>query len=161
VSNSGTSGITDKIFEQCAGFLRVAGGNNPLDATAVHPEAYPLVQQIADSVGLSITALLGNQDAIEKVDFNAFRTETIGPFTLSDIKQELLHPGRDARSPFRVPKLVEGIRSLDDLQEGMDVEGVVTNVTDFGAFVDIGMQQDGLVHLSELSNRLSKTRAKL
>ena len=146
-------GIGPKIFEQCIGFLRIIGGDNPLDATAIHPEAYSIVDKMAQSVGTSVAELIRNRELIEKIDFDAFKTPKIGPFALADIRGELLHPGRDPRKRFRPPKLIEGVNAIDDLKESMEMEGCVTNVTDFGAFVDIGLDQDGLVHLSELSRR--------
>ena len=149
-------GIGPRVFEQCAGFMRLPGGENPLDATSVHPEAYGLVEQMAASVGVPVAELLRNSELIGKINFASFQTEVFGPLTMADIRAELIEPGRDNRSKFKAPKLVEGVASIGDLQEGMSIEGVVTNVTDFGAFVDIGVQQDGLVHLSELSNRFVK-----
>jgi len=149
-------GIGPKVFEQCAGFLRLRGGQNPLDATAIHPEAYPTVEQMAASQNVPVADLLGNAELVKRIDFAAFQNDIIGPRTMQDIRSELIEPGREIRSRFQPARLVEGIASLDDLQEGVEVEGVVTNVTDFGAFVDIGVQQDGLVHLSELSNRFIK-----
>jgi len=146
-------GIGPRVFEQCAGFMRITGGEDPLDATAIHPEAYELVGRMAESVGVSVAELIGNSELVGKIDFEAFQTEMFGPRTMADIRAELIEPGRDCRSKFKAPKLVEGVESVKDLQEGMAIEGVVTNVTDFGAFVDVGVQQDGLVHLSELSNR--------
>ncbi|HUW59610.1 MAG TPA: Tex family protein [Candidatus Bathyarchaeia archaeon] len=149
-------GIGSRVFEQCAGFMRIPGGENPLDATSIHPEAYGLVEQMAASVGVPVAELLGNRELVGKIDFAAFQTEVFGPLTMADIRAELIEPGRDVRSKFKAPKLIEGVASIADLQEGMSIEGVVTNVTDFGAFIDIGVQQDGLVHLSELSNRFVK-----
>ncbi len=146
-------GIGEKTFEQCAGFLRIRSGDSPLDATAIHPEAYPIVENMSKEIGVDTPDLIQNRDVLEKLDFSNFKTEVIGEFTLSDIRKELLKPGRDPRKEFRVPKYLEGIHKVDDLKEGMVAEGVVTNVTDFGAFVDIGVHQDGLVHLSEMSNK--------
>jgi len=143
-------GVGPKTFEQAAGFLRIRGGDNPLDATGVHPESYALVEQIAGSVGVPITqiiqnpALLGN---VKKEGLNA------GSYTLHDILEELKKPGRDPRDKFVAPKFNEDVRTIADLQPGMQLEGVVTNVTKFGAFVDVGVHQDGLVHISELSTR--------
>lgn len=149
----GVDGIGPRVFEQCVGFMRITGGENPLDATSIHPEAYELVGRMAESVGAPAGDLLGNGELVEKIDFESFQTATFGPLAMADIRSELLEPGRDCRSKFKAPKLIEGVESVEDLQEGMAIEGVVTNVTDFGAFVDVGVQQDGLVHLSELSNR--------
>ena len=149
-------GIGPRVFEQCAGFVRVTGGENPLDATSIHPEAYGVVEQMAASVGVPVAELVGNAELVGKIDFAAFQTEVFGPLTMGHMRTELLEPGRDVRNKFKAPKLVEGVASVGDLQEGMSIEGIVTNVTNFGAFVDIGVQQDGLVHLSELSNRFVK-----
>ena len=146
-------GIGAKTYEQCAGFLRIRNGENLLDSTSIHPEAYPTVQAIAQAAGLAVQDLLGNRDFLEKLDIKAYVNELLGPTALSDIHNELLRPGRDPRRRFRAPRFIEGVYALEDLQEGMEAEGIVTNVTDFGAFVDIGIQQDGLVHLSELANR--------
>jgi len=146
-------GIGPKVLEQCVGFLRLPNAENPLDATAIHPEAYPVVERTAESLGVPVADLIGNRALVDKVDFAHFQTDTIGALTLKDIHDELLNPGRDPRSKFKAPKFLDGVTSVDDLEEGMAMEGVVTNVTDFGAFVDIGMHQDGLVHLSQLANR--------
>ena len=147
------SGIGEKTFEQCAGFLRIPGGEEPLDATGIHPEAYPSVAKIATALGADVPALLGNRDLVRSADFEQFGQEEIGRFTLADIRQELMKPGRDPRAQFRVPKFLDNVHEVEQLELGMELEGVVTNVTDFGAFVDIGVHQDGLIHLSELSNR--------
>ena len=151
-------GIGPKVFEQCAGFLRVSGSENLLDQTTIHPDCYPFVEKLAQTAGLEIGQLVRNREAISKLNFEEISQQDghLGALTLADIRNELLHPARDPRGVFRAPKLAEGITSLDDLSESMEVEGVVTNVTDFGAFVDIGAQQDGLVHLSEMSNRFVK-----
>ncbi|MFP4500094.1 MAG: helix-hairpin-helix domain-containing protein [Candidatus Hydrogenedentota bacterium] len=146
-------GIGPKTFEQCAGFLRIPNGDTPLDATAIHPEAYPVVERMASDLEVSAADLVRNRDLIEKIDFDKYQMDSIGPATLADIRAELLRPGRDPRRRFKPPKFLEGVYSVAELQEGMACEGIVTNVTDFGAFVDIGVQQDGLVHLSELANR--------
>ena len=146
-------GIGAKAFEQCAGFLRLPGAENPLDATFIHPESYPVVEKIAASLNVGVGQLVRNRDLIETVDFSKFTDGVAGPHTLKDIREQLLRPGRDPRKRFRAPRFIDGITSFDDLKEGMEMEGVVTNVTDFGAFVDIGMNQDGLVHLSQMANR--------
>jgi uncharacterized protein len=147
----GIDGVGDKTFEQGAGFLRVGSGENPLDATAIHPESYALVERMAQSVGAPVSDLIANAERLRTVDFRAF--EDAGRFTVADIRQELLKPGRDPRNPFAVPKFREDVKELADLKEGMELEGLVTNVTDFGAFVDLGIHQDGLVHISELSHK--------
>ena len=145
------NGVGRRVFEQCAGFLRVEG-ENPLDKTSIHPESYGVVEQIAASLGLTVADVVG-AEAVEKVDINALVSESTGKLTLRDICAELRKSQGDPRPAFKAPKFLEGVNSVNDLQEGMEIEGVVTNVTDFGAFVDIGVHQDGLVHLSELANR--------
>ena len=145
-------GVTPKMFEQCAGFLRITGGSNPLDATGIHPEAYPVVDRMAASLGISVPDLIGNAAALANLDVSPFASGCIGPYTLEDIRSELSKPNRDPRTEFRVPRFRDDVRAVQDLEVGMVLEGVVTNVTDFGVFVDIGVNQDGLVHLSELSN---------
>jgi uncharacterized protein len=146
-------GVGPKTFEQAAGFLRIRGGENPLDCTAVHPESYPVVEQIAGSLKTPVSELIARPELLEKVD----RTQlSAGTFTLNDILEELKKPGRDPRDKFVAPSFAEGVREISDAQPGMILEGVVTNVTKFGAFVDIGVHQDGLVHISELSNRYIK-----
>lgn len=146
-------GVGPKTFEQAAGFLRIRDGENPLDMTAVHPESYPVVEQIAASLKTPVQELIKRPDLLEKVDREQL---TVGTFTLNDILEELKKPGRDPRDKFVAPSFAEGVREIADAQPGMILEGVVTNVTKFGAFVDIGVHQDGLVHISELSNRYIK-----
>jgi len=146
-------GIGPKIFEQAAGFLRIRNGDNPLDMTAVHPESYPVVEQMAETLGASVDTIIREPQLLEKVDKARL---TVGTFTLDDILAELRKPGRDPRDKFVAPQFHEEVRTMDDVQAGMVLEGVVTNVTKFGAFVDIGVHQDGLVHISELSNRFIK-----
>lgn len=146
-------GIGGKTYEQCAGFLRIRDGENPLDATTIHPEAYAIVEAIAQQTGVPLGDLIGNKEILEPLDLKPFEREIIGQTTLADVRNELMRPGRDPRRRFRAPRFIEGVYALEDLQEGMEAEGIVTNVTDFGAFIDIGIQQDGLVHLSELANR--------
>ena len=146
-------GIGPKTFEQAAGFLRIRNGDNLLDMTAVHPESYQIVEQIAQSLGVPIEELIKSPELLEKVDRNRL---SAGTYTLSDILEELRRPGRDPREQFVAPSFNEQVRELSDVQPGMVLEGVVTNVTKFGAFVDIGVHQDGLVHISELSNRYVK-----
>jgi uncharacterized protein len=147
------TGIGAKTFEQAAGFLRIHNGENPLDRTAVHPESYPIVEQIAKSLNTPIVELIQRPELLSKVDA---RQLSVGAFTISDILEELRKPGRDPRDLFVAPNFSESVRELADIQPGMVLEGVVTNVTKFGAFVDIGVHQDGLVHISELSNRYIK-----
>ena len=150
------AGFGPKTFEQSAGFLRIRGGENPLDMTAVHPESYAVVQRIAESLGVTVDELIGKPDLIDRVKLEGFRTETVGMYTLGDIREELRKPGRDPREKFVAPHWREDVREISDLQPGMTLEGVVTNVTRFGAFVDVGVHQDGLVHVSQLANHFVK-----
>ncbi|MGN0854473.1 MAG: Tex family protein [Kiritimatiellia bacterium] len=145
-------GLGPKAFEQCAGFLRIRGAANPLDASAVHPERYALVAQMASDIGLTVRDLVGNPLAAKKIDVRRYITNDVGEPTLKDIVAELVKPGRDPRAVFAPPKFRDDVTRIEDVKEGMKLEGVVTNVTAFGAFVDIGVHQDGLVHLSELSD---------
>jgi protein Tex len=149
-------GIGDRVYEQAAGFVRVYGGAQVLDTTRIHPEAYPIVARMADAVGRPVVELIGNEEALQAIAPEAFATETIGLPTLSDILSELRAPGQDPRPPFRVATFKEGLDDLADLKPGMILEGVVTNVATFGAFVDIGVHQDGLVHVSRLADRFVK-----
>ncbi len=148
--------LGDKTFEQAAGFLRVMNGDNPLDASAVHPETYPLVQRIAADTGRDIRSLIGDTGFLKRLDPKKFTDETFGQVTVSDILSELEKPGRDPRPEFKTAEFQEGVETLKDLELGMILEGVVTNVTNFGAFVDIGVHQDGLVHISALSEKFIK-----
>jgi uncharacterized protein len=145
-------GFGDKTFEQAAGFLRIKDGENPLDRTGVHPESYPIVEKIAASLKVSLDELIGNAEKVNSADFRSLEAEA-GRFTLADIREELLRPGRDPRDKFVAPKFRDDVKEVVDLQEGMELEGRVTNVTNFGAFVDLGVHQDGLVHISELSHK--------
>jgi len=145
-------GLGDKAFEQCAGFLRIRGAANPLDSSAVHPERYALVGRMAEDAGLSVRELVGNAAAAKKIDVRRYITNDVGEPTLKDIVAELVKPGRDPRAVFEPPKFRDDVTKIEDVREGMRLEGVVTNVTAFGAFVDIGVHQDGLIHLSELSD---------
>lgn len=144
-------GFGPKTFEQAAGFLRIRGGENPLDGTAVHPESYLVVQRIAKTLGAAIPDLIARPELLNQVKLEEFQTEAVGLFTLRDIVEELRKPGRDPREKFVAPKYREDVREIADLRAGMVLEGTVTNVTKFGAFVDVGVHQDGLVHISELS----------
>jgi uncharacterized protein len=146
----------EKTYEQAAGFLRIKGGENPLDATAVHPESYGVVERMASALGITAAGLIENSRMVESLDLAKFSDEKVGLYTLNDIKQELLKPGRDPRDQFAVPLFRDDVKEVSDLKEGMVLEGAVSNVTNFGAFVDIGVHQDGLVHVSELSNRFVK-----
>jgi len=146
----------EKVFEQAAGFLRIRNAEHPLDASAVHPESYHIVEQMAKDLGCEIADLLSNKELRKKIDLKKYVTETVGLPTLNDIMQELDKPGRDPRKGFEVFKFQEGVEKIEDLRVGMKLPGIVTNVTNFGAFVDIGVHQDGLVHVSELSNQFVK-----
>ena len=148
--------LGDKTFEQAAGFLRVMSGDNPLDASAVHPETYPLVQRIAADTGRDIRSLIGDSAFLKRLDPATFTDERFGLPTVTDILKELDKPGRDPRPEFKTAEFQEGVETLKDLVPGMVLEGVVTNVTNFGAFVDIGVLQDGLVHVSALSEKFVK-----
>ncbi|MGV2832601.1 Tex family protein [Pseudomonas shirazensis] len=150
------SRLGEKTFEQAAGFLRVMNGDNPLDASAVHPEAYPLVQRIAAGTDRDIRSLIGDSAFLKRLDPKNFTDETFGLPTVTDILQELDKPGRDPRPEFKTASFQDGVEELKDLEPGMILEGVVTNVTNFGAFVDIGVHQDGLVHISSLSEKFIK-----
>jgi uncharacterized protein len=147
------AGIGPKTFEQAAGFLRIRNGDNPLDMTAVHPESYPVVEQIAGLLDASVAQLIHKPELLEQVDRSKL---SAGAFTVNDILAELRKPGRDPRDTFVAPSFRDEVKELSDVQAGMVLEGVVTNVTKFGAFVDVGVHQDGLVHISELSNRYIK-----
>jgi uncharacterized protein len=148
--------LGDKTFELAAGFLRVMNGDNPLDASAVHPETYPLVTRIAADTGRDIRTLIGDSSFLKKLDPATFTDETFGLPTVTDILKELDKPGRDPRPEFKTAEFQDGVETLKDLVPGMVLEGVVTNVTNFGAFVDIGVHQDGLVHISALSEKFVK-----
>ena len=150
------AGFGPKTFEQAAGFLRIRGGENPLDMTAVHPESYPVVERMAASLGTTVAELVATPDLVEKLKLEGFATETVGMYTLGDIREELRKPGRDPREKFVAAKWRDDVQEIADLKPGMTLEGVVTNVTRFGAFVDVGVHQDGLVHMSELSNHYVK-----
>jgi protein Tex len=148
--------LGDKTYEQAAGFLRIMNGDNPLDASAVHPEAYPVVERILADLKRPAREVLGDGGALKKVDAAKYTDERFGLPTVRDILRELEKPGRDPRPEFKTAEFKEGVEELKDLQPGMILEGVVTNVTNFGAFVDIGVHQDGLVHISMLSNKFVK-----
>jgi uncharacterized protein len=150
------SGLGPKTFEQCAGFVRVRGGEHPLDSSAVHPERYPLVEKIAGDLGVPVSSLIGDVKTVDRIDARKYEGGDIGAFTLNDILGELKKPGRDPRAVFEPPNFRDDVRELSDLKPGMELEGVVTNVTAFGAFVDVGVHQDGLVHVSQLSDRFVK-----
>jgi len=148
--------LGDKAFEQAAGFLRVPGGDNPLDSSSVHPEAYPLVEKILKDLGRDIKGVIGDTGALRKLTPAKFVDEKFGALTVADILKELEKPGRDPRPEFKTATFQEGVEKIGDLKPGMTLEGVVTNVAAFGAFVDIGVHQDGLVHISALSEKFVK-----
>jgi protein Tex len=149
-------GLGPRTYEQAAGFLRVRGSEQPLDASAVHPERYALVEKMAADLGVPVVSLIGNRDLLDRLDPKKYQAGDVGAFTLNDILNELKKPGRDPRASFEPPKFRDDVRTMEDLKLEMILEGVVTNVTAFGAFVDIGVHQDGLVHVSQLSDRFVK-----
>ncbi|BDX38642.1 RNA-binding transcriptional accessory protein [Tenuifilaceae bacterium CYCD] len=145
--------LGDKAFEQCAGFLRITDAKNPLDNSAVHPESYHIVEQMAKDLGCKVSDLMGDEQLRSKIKLEKYVTDKIGLPTLNDIMQELSKPGRDPRKAIKVFEFAEGIYKMDDLVPGMIIPGIVTNITNFGVFVDVGVKQDGLVHISQLANR--------
>ena len=154
-------GLGPKTFEQAAGFLRIRDAEHPLDSSAVHPERYALVEQMAKDLGVELSALIGHAEQVDKIAISKYVSETVGEPTLRDIIAELKKPGRDPRATFEKPAFRDDVTEFEHVQEGMVLEGIVTNVTAFGAFVDIGVHQDGLVHVSELSNRFIKDPAEV
>jgi uncharacterized protein len=148
--------LGEKVFEQAAGFLRIHNAENPLDASAVHPESYPIVNKMATDLGCSVKDLMSSAELRKQLDLKKYVTEKVGLPTLNDILAELEKPGRDPREVFEVFSFTEGVNAIADLKVGMKLPGIVTNVTNFGAFVDIGVHQDGLVHISHLSDRFIK-----
>jgi len=144
--------LGQRAFQQAAGFLRIRGGPQPLDSSAVHPEQYPLVRRMAQHLQTDVKALVGNSQLVSQLKAAEFVAGDVGEFTVRDVLNELAQPGRDPRSEFKVAKFSESISEIEDLQVGMVLEGVVTNVTKFGAFVDLGVHQDGLIHISQLAN---------
>ncbi len=147
------TGLGAKTFEQSAGFLRIRGGDNPLDMTGVHPETYPVVEQIIVKTGKPIQEIMGRSDVLKTLKPELFANDKFGAITIKDILGELEKPGRDPRPDFKVARLADGVEDIKDLKEGMTLEGTVSNVAQFGAFVDLGVQQDGLVHVSQLANK--------
>ena len=155
------SGLGAKAYEQCAGFLRIRDGLNPLDASAVHPESYNIVRRMASDLGCSVSDLMKDAKLRDKIDLSKYVSDTVGLPTLSDIKAELSKPGRDPRKEFKAFSFKEGINDIKDLEVGMKLAGIVTNVTNFGAFVDLGVHQDGLVHVSQISENFVSNPADL
>jgi uncharacterized protein len=147
------AGLGAKTFEQAAGFLRIRDGDNPLDLSGVHPETYPVIAKISAAAGRPVAELIGNSDVIRKLKPEAFADDKFGAITVKDILTELEKPGRDPRPDFKVARFNDGVEDIKDLTEGMVLEGTVSNVAQFGAFVDLGVHQDGLVHVSQLSNK--------
>ena len=147
------TGLGAKTFEQSAGFLRIRGGDNPLDMTAVHPETYPVVERIMAQTGKPVSELMGRADMLKTLKPELFANDTVGVITVKDILSELEKPGRDPRPHFKVAKLQDGVEDIKDLQVDMVLEGTVSNVAAFGAFVDLGVHQDGLIHVSQLSHK--------
>ncbi|MCK5828311.1 S1 RNA-binding domain-containing protein, partial [Candidatus Bipolaricaulota bacterium] len=145
-----------KAFEQAAGFLRIHDGKDPLDASAVHPESYSIVRKMAADLDCSVSDLIQQSELRDRIHLEDYVTETVGLPTLTDILAELAKPGRDPRESFEVFAFAEGVNEMKDLVEGMKLPGIVTNVVNFGAFVDIGVHQDGLVHISQMADKFVK-----
>ena len=150
------AGLGAKTFEQAAGFLRIRDGDNPLDRSGVHPETYPVVEKIIAATAKPLVELMGRSDVLKILKPEALADERFGAITVKDILAELDKPGRDPRPDFKVAKLADGIEGIEDLRVGMLLEGTVSNVAQFGAFIDLGVHQDGLVHVSQLANRFVK-----
>lgn len=142
-----------KAFEQSAGFLRIRSSSNPLDNSAIHPEAYHIVEKIADDENICVSKIIGNEQMIVKLDIRKYVTDDFGIPTLTDMMNELKKPGLDPRKEFRSIEFSQEINTIDDLKEGMVLDGLVTNVANFGAFVDLGVHQDGLIHISKLAKK--------
>jgi uncharacterized protein len=145
--------LGSRAFEQAAGFLRIRDGKNPLDNSAVHPESYHIVEKMARDQGITIPELMKDETAQKKIDINIYVEGKVGIPTLRDIMQELAKPGRDPRTKAKIFEFAEGIFRMEDVKPGMVLPGIVTNITNFGAFVDIGVKQDGLVHISQMADR--------
>jgi uncharacterized protein len=150
------AGVGARTFEQAAGFLRIRGGAQPLDGSSVHPERYPVVARMAKDLGVPVEGLVGNEAAVARIEPERYVDDEVGLPTLRDILAELRKPGRDPREAFEAPAFRDDVETLEDLKEGMVLPGTVTNVVAFGAFVDVGVHQDGLVHVSQLSDRFVK-----
>jgi uncharacterized protein len=150
-----------KAFEQAAGFLRIRNGENPLDRSAVHPESYPIVDSMARDLGCSVMDLMRDENLRKRIDLKQYVSEKVGLPTLNDILSELARPGRDPREQFETFRFADGVEKIEDVKIGMKLPGIVTNITAFGVFVDIGVHQDGLVHVSQISNRFVKDPAEV
>ncbi|MGB3465346.1 MAG: helix-hairpin-helix domain-containing protein, partial [Cyclobacteriaceae bacterium] len=150
-----------KAFEQAAGFIRIRGAKNPLDTSAVHPESYWIVEKMAKDLDVSVTDLMSTDQLRKKIKLDQYVTDTVGLPTLKDILDELSKPGRDPRAQFEAFSFQDGVEEISDLRPGMKLPGIVTNITKFGAFVDIGVHQDGLIHLSEMANRFISDRSEV
>ncbi|NTU43183.1 MAG: S1 RNA-binding domain-containing protein, partial [Nitrospirales bacterium] len=155
------SRLGPKAFEQAAGFLRIREGKNPLDTSAVHPESYAIVDAMARDMGCTVTDLMKDEGLRKGINLAKYVTDTVGLPTLKDIMDELAKPGRDPRERFEAFSFAEGIEKMEDLEPGMRLPGIITNITAFGAFVDIGVHQDGLVHVSELADKFVKDPAEV
>jgi uncharacterized protein len=153
--------LGEKVFEQCAGFLRIPGGKHPLDNSAVHPESYLIVEQMSADLSCTVTDLIEKKDLREKINIEKYVTEKAGLPTLQDIIAELEKPGRDPRKDIKVFEFAPDIRSIEDLKPGMEVPGIITNITNFGAFVDIGVKQDGLIHISQMADKYVSNPAEI
>jgi len=153
--------LGNKTFEQCAGFLRIPDGDNPLDNSAVHPESYAIVEQMAKNLNTEIDKLIHNKELIQQIDLQAYITDEIGLPTLTDIVTELEKPGRDPRKQVQVLEFDANIRQIEDLQSGMELPGIITNITNFGAFVDIGIKENGLIHISKMADRFISNPAEV
>ena len=150
------SRLGDAAFQQCAGFLRIPKAHNPLDNSAVHPERYPLVEAMAKEQHCEVSDLIGSPDRLKKIELSRFVTSEVGMPTLNDILKELEKPGLDPRSQLEEFRFDERVHTIEDLSVGMELPGIVTNITNFGAFIDIGVHQDGLVHISQLADKFIK-----
>ena len=150
-----------KAYEQCAGFLRISNGDNPLDNTAVHPESYPIVKKMAKDLGCTVDELIANKEQRKKIVLEKYITETIGLPTLKDIMEELDKPGLDKRKAIKIFEFDPTIRTIEDVKIGITYPGIVTNVTNFGAFVDIGVKENGLVHISQMADHFINNPAEV